>query len=318
LHRRSASFALELPVSVSRLASPAQGLSRLAPHRAPASLPVGERLKRLALGVLWALKPPRLYGVPATLAMVLKHYTDFGPRPGMLPEPERALRRPDGLAGIATDLSVPMLRAAYAKGLYPFAHIGPQKWWAPEQRMALFIEDFHIGKSLRRRIKQGEYIVTFDRDFDAVIRACAEPRPGRPRLTWIRGDIVEAFTRAFHAGLAHSVEVWDADGALVGGIYGLSVGRVFFAESQFTRKRDAAKVGFAVLNCHLQRWGYVLNDGKILTGHFSQMGFTMVPRRAFNALLAKACYEKGKEGRWSVDPSVDVARWNPKSIMLAA
>ncbi len=296
----------------------AQALPRLAPRKQPpAALPAAS-LQRFVLGVLWSLKPPRLYGVPTTLAMVAKHYAGFGLRRGTLPDPGRALRWPDGVAGIAGELSVPVLRAAYANGLFPRAHIGPQKWWAPKERMALFIEDFHIEKTLRRRLKQQEFSVTFDQDFDAVIRACAEPRPGRLHVTWIRADIIAAFTRAFHAGLAHSVEVWDRAGELVGGAYGLSVGRVFFTESQFTRQRDASKVGFATLNCHLQRWGYVLNDGKLLTGHLSQMGFTLIPRGAFNALLAKACKEPGREGRWAVDPSFDVAGWNPTAMTLAA
>jgi leucyl/phenylalanyl-tRNA---protein transferase len=184
--------------------------------------------------------------------------------------------------------------------------------------MVLFIEDFHIERNLRRRLKHKDFHVTFDRDFDAVMRACAEPRPGRPHLTWIREDIIEAFTRAHHAGLAHSIEVWDAAGELVGGAYGLGIGRVFFTESQFTRVRDASKVGFATLNCHLQRWGYVLNDGKHLTGYLSQLGFTLVPRHSFNALLAKACSEPGCEGRWSVDQSIDISRWNPRASELAA
>ena len=160
----------------------------------------------------------------------------------------------------------------------------------------LFIEDFHIERNLRRRLKQKEFSVTFDRDFDAVIRACAEPRPGRLPLTWIRDDIIEAYTRAHHAGIAHSVEVWDEEGNLVGGAYGLAIGRVFFTKSQFSRKRDASKVGFATLNCHLQRWGFVLNDGKHLTGHLAQLGFTLIPRHSFNALLATACKEPSREG----------------------
>jgi leucyl/phenylalanyl-tRNA--protein transferase len=176
----------------------------------------------------------------------------------------------------------------------------------------------NIENRVARLIEAGQKFIDHDQDFDAVIRACAEPRPGRLHVTWIRPDIIEAFTRAFHAGIAHSVEVWDGDGELVGGAYGLGVGRVFFTESQFARKRDASKVGFATLNCHLQRWGYVLNDGKLLTGHLSQMGFTLIPRGAFNALLAKACTEPGRDGRWAVDPSIDVARWNPKSVRLAA
>lgn len=222
------------------------------------------------------------------------------------------------LTGIGADLSVPTLKRAYTAGLLPRVRIGSQKWWAPSERMALFIEDFHIDKNLRRRLRHKEFKVTFDRDFAAVIRACAKSRPGRLSVSRIRDDIIEAYRRAFDAGLAHSVEVWDRAGNLVGGAYGLAVGRVFFTESQFTRQRDASKVGFATLNCHLQRWGYVLNDGKYLSGHLSQLGFTLVPRASFNALLATACREPGREGRWTVDDRVDIAGWNPKAAVLAA
>lgn len=278
-----------------------------------AASPLTSRLKQWLLGVAWSLRPPRVYGVPATLGLVARHYAGFGPKRGELPDPDKALRHPDGLAGICDDMSVPNLVLAYAKGLFPFSHLGPQKWWAPKERMVLFIEDFHMEKTLRRRLRQHEFRVTFDQDFEAVMRACAEPRPGRVHLTWIRPDIIEAYTRAFDAGLAHSVEVWDRDGRLVGGAYGLAIGRVFFTESQFTRQRDASKVGFAVLNCHLQRWGYVLNDGKHATGYLSQLGFRLVRRPAFNALLAKACREAGRVGRWSVDDTLDVAKWEPKA-----
>ncbi len=304
------------------LLSPASRHARAIPRpilTKPAPAPsFAGRLQRFVLGALWSLKPPRLYGVAATLGLVAKHYAGLGLRRSTLPDPARALRRPDGLAGIAGALSLPVLQEAYARGLFPQAHIGPQKWWAPRERMALFIEEFHIEKTLRRRLRQQEFRVSFDEDFDGVIHACAEPRLGRAHVTWIRADIIEAFRRAFAAGVAHSVEVWDEEGALVGGAYGLAVGRVFFTESQFARRRDASKVGFATLNCHLQRWGYVLNDGKLLTGHLSQMGFTLIPRATFNALLAKACREKGREGRWAVDQSLDVARWNPKAMSLAA
>jgi leucyl/phenylalanyl-tRNA--protein transferase len=268
-------------------------------------------LQRWVLGLLWSLKPPRLYGVPATLLMLAKYYAGFGLKPGELPNPGDALLHPDGLDGICAEMSVPTLRAAYAKGLFPFAHVGPKKWWAPKERMALFFGDFRIEKNLRRRIRQNEFLVRFDQDFAAVMRACAEKRPGRPHLTWITPDVIEAYTAAFAAGLAHSVEVWDRAGNLAGGAYGVSVGRVFFTESQFTRQRDASKIGFAVLNCHLQRWGYLLNDGKHWTGYLSQLGFKPIPRAEFNALLAKACAEPGHQGRWTVDPALDVARWNP-------
>ena len=130
------------------------------------SLPA--RLRTWLQGALWNLKPPRLHGLPGTLALLGKYYAGLGPRRGELPDPRQALRHPDGLAGICTTLSVATLKSAYAKGLYPFAHIGPQKWWSPKERMVLFIEDFHIERNLRRRLKQKEFSVSFDRDFDAA------------------------------------------------------------------------------------------------------------------------------------------------------
>ena len=194
-------------------------------------------LQRWALGMVWSLKPPRLYGVPATLLMLAKYYAGFGLKPGELPNPNDALRHPDGLDGICAEMSVPTLRAAYAKGLFPFAHVGPKKWWAPTERMALFFPDFRIEKNLRRRIRQNEFLVTFDQDFGAGIRACAEKRPGRFHLTWITPDVIEAYTAAFAAGLAHSIEVWDRAGNLAGGAYGLSIGRVFFLQDRLHRSQ---------------------------------------------------------------------------------
>ena len=276
-------------------------------------VPAADRLRQWLYGVAYALKPSRLSAVPAVLALTARHALGWGSKRGVLPNPDSALRHPDGLAGICTDMSVAALRDAYARGLFPWSHVGPQKWWAPRERMALFIENFRMEKTIRRRLRQEEFSVTFDRDFAGVVQACTEPRAGRVPLTWIRPDVIAAYTKAFDAGLAHSVEVWNETGELVGGAYGLAVGRVFFTESQFTRRRDASKVGYAVLNCHLQRWGYVLNDGKHLTGYLSQLGFSLVPRPAFNALLAKACQERGHEGRWFVEPGLDVARWEPKA-----
>jgi leucyl/phenylalanyl-tRNA---protein transferase len=275
-------------------------------------------LRRWALGIAWSSKPPRTLGVPATLWMVVAHYLDHGPGKAPLPDPDKALCWPDGLAGICGELDIETLLAAYAKGLFPFARIGPLKWWAPKNRMVVFPEQVHLTKRLRRLIRTKRFTVTFDRDFEAVMRACAEPRPGRPQLTWIGPKIQEVFAAAYRAGYAHSIEVWDEEGNLAGGIYGLAVGRVFFAESMFSRQRDASKVAFATLQCHLQHWGFVMNDGKHLTGHLSQLGHVLIPRERFNAILAEACAEPGKIGPWSVDVSLNVAAWDPKGGRVAA
>jgi leucyl/phenylalanyl-tRNA--protein transferase len=267
----------------------------------------GRGLERFGLGPLRRRKLPRLSDVPATLAALAKCYA--GLRSSELPDPDKALRTPDGLAGLCADMSVPTLISAYAKGLFPSSHIGPLTWWAPKERMVLFPENSYVSKSVRRLIKQ--FDVTFDSDFEAVIEACAGPQPGRP--TSISVGSIDAYAALHAAGYAHSVEVWDRAGALVGGLYGVAVGKVFFIESMFSRARDASKVGFATLSCHLQHWGFVLIDGKRMSGYLSQLGFTLIPRTAFNGLLATACREPSLCGRWIADKGLDVSRWNPRA-----
>jgi len=290
-----------------RPASVAEGAAREQP---------GATLRRIVLGLLWSLKPPRLYGVPAMLTMLAKHYAGLGLRPGTLPDPDQALTCPDGLAGICTDLSVATLMAAYAKGLFPFAHIGPQKWWAPTERMVCVPEYVHISKTTRRLLRLKQFEVTFDTAFGAVIRACAEPRPGRPQLTWIRPDTIEAYEALHDAGYAHSVEVWERAGNLVGGLYGVAVGNAFVTESMFARQADASKIGLVALSAHLQKWGFVLNDGKRDSGHLRSLGFAPIPRSEFNALMAKASSEPGRPGPWAVDDSIDVFQWNPQAALV--
>jgi leucyl/phenylalanyl-tRNA--protein transferase len=268
-------------------------------------------LRRWVLGVAWSLKPPRTWGVPATLWMVVSHYTGLREVEEGIPDPETALVKPDGLVGICHDMSVETLMAGYRAGLFPFSHIGPQKWWAPGKRMVLRLTHFHMEKNLRRMLRKKQFTVTFDRAFEDVMRACGEARPGRPHLTWITEDMIDAYVALHEAGHAHSVEAWDTDGNLAGGAYGVAAGQVFFTESQFTRQRDASKAGFATLNCHLQKWGYALNDGKFHTGHLAQAGFELMPRSQFNALLKRHCAREGKMGPWVVDGTLDVGNWEP-------
>jgi leucyl/phenylalanyl-tRNA--protein transferase len=184
--------------------------------------------------------------------------------------------------------------------------MGRHTWFAPGERMVLFIENFHIEPSVRRRLRRKEFRIAFDQDFAAVLNACTAGR--------MAPDLVEAFTSAFDAGVAHSVEIWDRSGALAGGIFGLAIGKVFFTEGYFARARDASKIGFAALNCHLQCWGYLLNSGKHLSGRLCQLGFLPIPREGFDTLIAMACTRSGQEGRWTVDQSLNLAGWNPRAM----
>ena len=268
-----------------------------------------ESAERWTLGLAWSLTPKRIGGVPALLRMCARETlaADYA-----LPDPERALVAPAGLAGIVHDLSLPKLIEAYRRGLYPFAHAGPLKWWSPPERSLLFFEELHIAKRLRRQMRQGRYTVTFDRDFEGVIKACAGVRAGRWHLTWITPRIMRAYADAFDAGYAHSFEVWNDKGELAGGGYGLATGGAFATESQFSLEPNTSKIGFTVLNWHLAHWGFGFNDGKLMTPTCRDMGFREVPRSEYLAKLALAARKADRLGRWSVTADMNVvADWQP-------
>ena len=181
-------------------------------------------------------------------------------------------------AVLCTTLSVDTLVEAHRRGIFTFAHFGPLKWMAPPERCVLSFADFHMSKRLRSRLRQNRFHVTFDRDFEGVIKACAGRRDGKWHLTWITPQIMRAYCDLHDAGYAHSFEVWNGDGALVGGGYGVAVGGAFTIESQFTRESHTSKIGFAMLNWHLAKWGFLLNDNKGPTRNTLEMGFEVVPR----------------------------------------
>ena len=274
-----------------------------------------DRAERLAFGTAWALMPSRIAGLPHLARMWLSEFMapDYA-----LPDPERALDNPPGLAGIAHDLSLPTLLEAHRRGLYPFAHLGPIKWWSPPERSLLFFNELHIAKRLRRQMRQGQYTVTFDRDFNGIIKACAAARSGRWHVTWITPKIMHAYAEAFDAGQAHSFEVWNDKGELAGGGYGVAVGNSFVTESQFSREPNTSKIGFTVLNWHLAQWGFVFNDGKMLTPTTRDMGFREIPRKDYLARLANAGKQSGRIGRWQVEADLaKVSDWQPQAVKAA-
>jgi leucyl/phenylalanyl-tRNA--protein transferase len=271
-----------------------------------------ELLERYALGAAWAMTPGRIGGLPGVARMLAR---DLLAPDAALPDPETALASPPGLAGIVHDLSVPTLVAAYRSGLYPFSHLPPLKWWSPPERTVLFFKDFHIGKNMRRLMRQARHTVTFDRAFDRVISACAGRRLGRWHLTWITPRIMRAYADLFDAGYAHSFEVWNETGDLVGGGYGVATGGAFSGESQFFRERDASKIGLAVASYHLSRWGFAFQDGKLMSPTIQHLGFREIPRAEYLSRLAEAVRRPGKSGRWQVEADLrTVADWKPVDI----
>lgn len=268
-----------------------------------------ERIERVALGIAWALQPKRIGGLPALARLWLADL--IASQPG-LPDPERTLNA-GGLCGMVHDLSPKTLIAAYREGLFTFAHFGPLKWVSPPERCVLFFDELHIAKRLRRQLRQGRYRVTFDQDFEGVIKACAGRREGRWHVTWITPQIMRAYAELFDAGYVHSFEVWNAGGELVGGGYGVAIGGAFFTESQFSLEPNTSKLGFTVLNWRLARWGFAFNDGKWTTPTIAEMGFRLIPRAEFRARLDQAASLPGAPpGRWRVDADLKtVAAWDP-------
>lgn len=276
--------------------------------------------QRWALGTAYALMPSRIAALPHLVRHTLTDALRGGTR---IPDPLRTQPVPDTFGGICRSTSAATVLAAARLGFFPWCHCGPLKWWTCERRMVLFFGEHHMGKRLRRDMKKAGYRVTFDQDFDEVITACAGHRSyNKHSLTWITPQIMRLYAELFDQGHAHSFEVWDADGKLVGGGYGLSVGRVFVTESQFSLAPNTSKMGFAVLNYHLAKWGYVLNDGKNHTPTIEAMGFRLIPRAEHEAILKDNTAVGdmgGKVGRWDAEADLaTVAAWDPKTAPHAA
>jgi leucyl/phenylalanyl-tRNA--protein transferase len=268
-----------------------------------------ETLRRWTLGTAWALRPHRLHVLPA---LGRAFVTSLARPPRTLPDPDHAPTRLPGFCGFVHDLSPETLAAAHRRGMFTFAHFGPLKWMAPPERCILDFGDFHMSKRLRSRLRQQRHRVTFDRCFPDVIKACAGRREGKWSVTWITPKIMRAYCDLHDAGYAHSYEVWNEHGALVGGGYGVAVGGAFTIESQFTREDHTSKIGFAMLNWHLAKWGFTLNDNKAPTRNTLDMGFKVVPRAEFHARLAQAMQRPDRLGPWRVETDLaTVAAWQP-------
>ncbi|MEZ5739219.1 MAG: leucyl/phenylalanyl-tRNA--protein transferase [Burkholderiaceae bacterium] len=197
-----------------------------------------------------------------------------------------------GLVAVGRDLGPARLLEAYGKGLFPwFSHGQPVLWWSPDPRMVLYLDEFRLHRSLRkvmkRQLGQGHWQVTLDAAFERVMRACAQPRDGQPG-TWITREMIEAYGALHRAGYAHSVEVWfgpPAHDELIGGLYGVAMGRMFFGESMFARRADASKTALAALVPTLQAAGFRMLDCQQKTGHLASFGAREIPRAQFLAQM---------------------------------
>ncbi len=196
------------------------------------------------------------------------------------PPLEKAMREPNGLLAAGGDLSADRLIQAYRHGCFPWFSEGqPILWWSPDPRTVLFPDELHVSRSLGKLLRKQRYQVTFDQDLAAVISACAAPRAYADG-TWISEAMQSAYLQLHQRGYAHSVEVWD-QGVLVGGLYGLAMGQLFFGESMFSRADNASKFGFATLVDRLKAWGFVLIDCQMPTEHLHSLGARSISRPEF-------------------------------------
>lgn len=212
------------------------------------------------------------------------------------PSPEQA--NVYGVLAIGGDLSPERLLMAYRNGIFPWYNPGdPITWWSPDPRFVLFPEDLKVSKSMRPYFNQRKFEVSWDRNFREVITACqTAPRRGQPG-TWITKEMLEAYVHLHELGYAHSVEVWK-DEELVGGLYGVSLGKIFFGESMFSRMSNASKFGFITKVRRLQEEGFRLIDCQVPTHHLARLGARRISRKAFLKFLAENEGEPTLVGDW--------------------
>ncbi|NND65260.1 MAG: leucyl/phenylalanyl-tRNA--protein transferase [Gammaproteobacteria bacterium] len=231
------------------------------------------------------------------------------------PDAERALASPDGLLALGGDLSRVRLLYAYRHGIFPWYEEGqPILWWCPNPRLVLYPNEIHIGRRLRRWLKKtissNRFEISIDQHFEPVIDRCAEPRAyndddqvhgdvnQRDQIgTWITPAMRNAYVELHHHGYAHSVEVFENE-KLVGGIYGVAIGQVFFGESMFHRTTNASKLALIYLAQHLRAWGYQLIDCQVVSPHLTALGARTLPRSQFLRMLDKFCERPANTGAW--------------------
>ncbi|HQW75641.1 MAG TPA: leucyl/phenylalanyl-tRNA--protein transferase [Dokdonella sp.] len=218
--------------------------------------------------------------------------------PTAFPAIETALEEPDGLLAFGGDLGSERLLAAYAQGIFPWYSEGqPILWWSPDPRMVIATAAVHVPRRLRRWLKSCNWTIRTDHAFAEVMRACAEPRHDGGG-TWITEAMLAAYTRLHAEGHAHSLEVHDG-AALIGGIYGIAIGRMFFGESMFSRREHASKVALLAL-CHgLATQGFPLLDAQVRSAHLETLGARAMPRTDFLCAITRLCSQTGIPGNWA-------------------
>lgn len=214
------------------------------------------------------------------------------------PAIESATKEPDGLLAVGGCLSSQRLISAYKQGIFPWYNPGESiLWWSPNPRLVLLPENIIISRSLKKTLRRKTFTVTYDQAFTQVMQYCAESRHNIEG-TWISDEMILAYTQLHELGVAHSFEAWDGE-QLVGGLYGVAIGHIFFGESMFHKKTDASKVAFCSLVQQLEQWDYQLIDCQVHTAHLSSLGAKEISREEFSGLLAQLCLYKPHDSAWN-------------------
>jgi len=222
------------------------------------------------------------------------------------PAISEALVEPNGLLAAGGDLSAERLLEAYRSGIFPWFEEGqPILWWSPDPRMVLFPDALYISRSLQKALGKSDYSVTMDSAFGQVIACCAQPRDDS-HGTWITADMQRAYTDLFDRGFAHSVEVWR-DSELVGGLYGVALGRVFFGESMFSFESNTSKIALVNLVKQLQQWNYELIDCQVSSEHLESLGAAEISREQFSEQLDELLPATGQAGPWTLSTNAATA-----------
>lgn len=235
------------------------------------------------------------------------HWLSATGSPADFPEPGRALREPNGLLAVGGCLHADWLLTAYVKGIFPWYEYGqPILWWSPDPRAVLFPEELHVSRRLTRTLRRTPLRMTVDAAFEEVVTACAQPRRYTSE-TWITPQMHDAYVALHELGWAHSFEAW-LDDELVGGMYGVAIGAVFFGESMFSRRTDASKIAFVRSVDYLRQRGTRLIDCQVWSHHLKTFGARMLPRDRFLQLLQAHCTPAGDPGSWHTDFAAYSAR----------
>lgn len=214
------------------------------------------------------------------------------------PPTHLALEDPNGLLAVGGSLTEDWLLEAYSKGIFPwFNEDDPILWWSPNPRSVLLIDDLKISKSLAKLIRQQKFTITFDKQFSEVIRQCAEIDRPEQEGTWIIDKMLIAYNALHQQGHAHSVEVW-LDNTLVGGLYGVAIGKVFFGESMFAKVSNASKIALVSLTEQLKKWEFRLIDTQVETPHLNSLGAKLISRKEFEDILLEDTIKEFKPHKW--------------------